>query len=453
MSKPLAVHPVPFRDPISAFAPFEDFPYAVLLDSASSDDPRSRWSVIADRPSALVELWGRHLTVDGRPVSGDLPTLLGRLLAPWTVPAADVPPGPLPGLIGFLGYEAGGLFERLPAPHPPDLGFPDGLFGWYDAIAVFDRLERRAWTVALDADRAAALAAGLGTGDPPPVPDLAGRWRPDGAAAAYPRGVRQVLQYILAGDIYQANLTWRFLGDRPAGLSAFDLHRRLRSLSPAPFAALLGCGPGRWLVSASPERFLSVDAAGRVETRPIKGTRPRGASPAEDRALARALADSAKDRAENLMIVDLLRNDLSRRCRIGSVRVPQLCAVETFSAVHHLVSVVEGRLTAGATALDLLGAAFPGGSVTGAPKIRAMEIIHELEPCRRGPYCGTVLHLGVAGAMDSSIVIRTLMVAGDRVAAHAGCGIVADSVPEEEYAEMMLKARPLLAALDGKARR
>jgi para-aminobenzoate synthetase component 1 len=215
----------------------------------------------------------------------------------------------------------------------------------------------------------------------------------------------------------------------------------------APFSAFLDLGGGRAIASASPERFLSLDASGHVETRPIKGTRPRGSNAEEDARLRWELAQSAKDRAENLMIVDLLRNDLSRVSTPGSVRVPSLCEVESFSAVHHLVSSIQADLAPGKGAVDLLMASFPGGSVTGVPKIRAMEIIQELEPARRGPYCGAIAWLGWDGAMDSSIVIRTVAMAGRDIVVQAGGGIVADSDPAAEYEETLVKARPLLTAL------
>ena len=219
-------------------------------------------------------------------------------------------------------------------------------------------------------------------------------------------------------------------------------------MNPAPYAAYLEFG-GVAVASASPERFLQLDPAGRVETRPIKGTRPRGATPEQDAALAQSLLASTKDRAENLMIVDLLRNDLSRACRPGTVRVPELFALEQYRTVHHLVSTVEGKLVAGKDAADLLAATFPGGSITGAPKVRAMEIIAELEPSRRGVYCGSIDYWSVTGALDTSIVIRTLVAAGGRLYFSAGGGIVADSDPEQEYQETLHKARALLTAVAG----
>ena len=254
------------------------------------------------------------------------------------------------------------------------------------------------------------------------------------------------MDYILAGDVFQVNLSQRLETAAPGDL--FALYRDLRRRNPAPFAAYLDFGPLR-ILSASPERFLRFDPAGRgVETRPIKGTRPRGRSAALDRALRRELETSPKDRAENVMIVDLLRNDLSKVCEPGSVRVPGLLDLEEHPTVFHLVSTITGRLREGLDAADLLSAAFPGGSVTGAPKIRAMEIIGELEPTHRGPYCGAIGYWSVTGALDTSIVIRTYVAAGGRLYFQAGGGIVADSTPKEEYRETLDKAEALVDALD-----
>ena len=252
-------------------------------------------------------------------------------------------------------------------------------------------------------------------------------------------------EYILAGDIFQANLSQRF--EAALSADAISLYRRLRTLNPAPFAAYFET-PQFAVVSASPERFIRVDAGGHVETRPIKGTTPRGIGPEHDAHLGRALTESEKDRAENLMIVDLLRNDLSKACRPGSVRVPELFTLEHYSTVHHLVSTVVGELAHGNDAIDLLRAAFPGGSITGAPKVRAMEIIAELEPSRRGVYCGALGYMSGTGAADTSIVIRTYLLRGGRAYFSAGGGIVADSEPEAEYHETLDKARALISALD-----
>jgi para-aminobenzoate synthetase component 1 len=261
----------------------------------------------------------------------------------------------------------------------------------------------------------------------------------------YLDAVGRVREYIIAGDIFQANLSQRFqsaLTEAP-----FALYRRLRKRNPAPFAAYLAFDDLA-VLSASPERFLRLDEKQRlVETRPIKGTRPRGLGPMHDAALGRALAESAKDRAENVMIVDLLRNDLSRVCRPGSVRVPELFALEQHPTVHHLVSTVLGELAPGADAVDLIRAAFPGGSITGAPKVRAMEVIAELEPTQRGVYCGSIGYISATGAMDTSIVIRTYLTLGGQVYFQAGGGIVADSDVELEYRETLDKARALIETL------
>lgn len=427
---------LPWRDPMAAFAPFAGAEGAMLLHSAAPG-AQGRWSFLCVDPAEVV-------CAPADPFAA-LAALQARL------PRVS---GPTPfsgGIAGWLSYEAGRHLERLPAPRPDDIGAPEAAFGLYDVVAAFDHAEQRLTVTALPgaAAKAEALAARLRNlpALPPPNPatvPVHAEQTPAQAAQA----IQVAIDAIHAGDIFQANITQRFLADLPAGLSPFDLWRRLCALSPAPFAAMASFGGGH-LLSASPERFLRV-ADRRVETRPIKGTRPRGATPTEDAALAAELSASAKDRAENLMIVDLLRNDLSRVCALGSVRVPQLCALETFASVHHLVSVVEGTLAPNRDAVDLLRASFPGGSITGAPKIHAMEIIHGLEPARRGPYCGSVFYLAADGGLDSSIVIRTMVVGRTgRVALQAGGGIVSDSDPAAEVAEALTKARPLIRALSG----
>ncbi len=449
---------IPYRNTVAAFAPLAAEDMSVLLESALPS-PQGRYSYIARDPFRVIRCTAApwQVSIDGRPCAGDPFSVLARELALFSDRAA----GPAPfagGAIGFLSYELGGVIERLPAPrstpYPADM-----VVGLYDVVAAFDHNKREAWIVstgfpaegAARADRAKAraeaLAAALGTQNPaaPKRPDA--RWTAESTRAAHESRVAQAQSAIGAGDIYQANITQRFLARLPAGTQPFDLYRLLRATSPAPFAAFLNAGDMA-LMSASPERYLSLDAEGRVETRPIKGTRPRGKTPAEDAALAQELLHSAKDRAENLMIVDLLRNDLSRVCAPGSIRVPELCALESFPAVHHLVSSVTGHMRPGLGAVDLLRAAFPGGSITGAPKIHAMEIIHALEPGPRGPYCGAIAWMGFNGAMDSSITIRTLVKAGDTLIAQAGGGIVADSVPAQEYDETLTKVAALLSVLD-----
>ena len=282
---------------------------------------------------------------------------------------------------------------------------------------------------------------------PPPPPPGAIELVSNFTRGDYQAAVARVVEYIWAGDVFQVNLSQRFRAELPADFDRFDFYRRLRAANPAPFAAYLGFGDVT-IVSSSPERFVKIDGDA-VETRPIKGTRPRGASADADAALAQELRESEKDLSENVMIVDLLRNDLSRVCRDHTVEVPELCALESYATVHHLVSTVTGRLEDGKGPVDLLRAAFPGGSITGAPKVRAMEIIAELEPTRRGPYCGAIGYIGFDGAMDTSIAIRIVAFKDDAAVFQVGGGIVADSEPAAEYDETLDKARAMIDCFAG----
>jgi para-aminobenzoate synthetase component 1 len=375
--------------------------------------------------------------------------ILARELARWRQVWPDAPVPFIGGAVGFFGYEAGAALERVVRPPGEFVGVPSMQFGFYDIVFAWDHAARQMWLLCAFGDQVARAEAALrrlgagGVGGV--VPRL--EWRAGVSREVHLARVARVLEYIRAGDIYQANMTAPFVAARPDGVRAADIFVALRAGNPAPFSAFIGCGGGCAVASVSPERFLRLDAARRIETRPIKGTRPRGATQASDAAEAAALVASGKDRAENLMIVDLLRNDISRVAVPGSVTVPSLFGLESFASVHHLVSVVEGLLRPGFSAVDLLRAAFPGGSITGAPKIRAMQIIAELEGVARGPYCGAAAWLGFDGAMDSSVLIRTVTVAADRVVAQAGGGIVADSDPGEEWEELMVKVWPLLGAL------
>ncbi len=451
MAKPVAKE-ISYKDPVAAFQPFAADPVAVFLDSADEGGGRGRFAYIAADPAETVIIGADGLAAADP--FGKLRTLL-HMVRLDTDPA--LPPFQT-GLCGVLGYDLGRVIERLPC-HRGGTEFPAIAAGLYDTIVAFDTFERRAWVVAADlipgrlsaARRLETMATRIEATAPlPPLdraPVAAWQWEID--RAQYEAAVQKTIDYIYAGDIFQANITTRAVADMPDGLSPFMLYRRLRWATPAPFAGYVGCGPGHQLLCASPERFLKLDTSGRISTRPIKGTRPRGDAPEEDVNLALELTESIKDRAENLMIVDLLRNDISRVALIGSVGVTALCELETFARVHHLVSEVVGKLRPGFDAVDLFRATFPGGSVTGAPKIRAMEIIHELEASRRAAYCGSVFWAGMDGAMDSNIVIRSLMVSGGKVSAHAGGGIVADSEPAAEYEEMRTKAAPLLASVTG----
>jgi len=443
------VRPIPYAEPLEMFAALGGAGMAMLLESAGPGPDTGRYSAVACDPALVLKAeWA------------DAFERLGQLwnALPKFAPPADWPIGP--GLFGSFGYELRRALERLPSRHAREDEPDDLLLGLFDTVVVFDQAERRAAVIAGDlvagrppaALRAENLAARAIPALPPVDWTGEAEWIADRSPEDYAAGVGKVLDYILAGDIYQANFTQRWIGPRPAGLGGLDLYRRLRALSPAPYAALIQDGAGQAIIAASPERFLKLTPAGRIDTRPIKGTRGRGTSEAEDRALAAALVDSAKDRAENLMIVDLLRNDLGRVAETGSVAVPELNALYSFASVHHLVSTVTAQLRRGLTPVDLIRASFPGGSVTGTPKIRAMEIIDELEAGQRGAYCGAIGWIGLDGGMELSIAIRTLTLTRDQVIAQAGGGIVADSDPMGEYREALTKARPMLATLDPKYR-
>ena len=446
------LHPIPYTDPLRAFAALRGVGLSVFLDSAAPGPDTGRYAAIAVDPVSVIRT--------------DWPTAFAQLTQLWQslpslTPQADWPIGP--GLFGSFGYELRRAVEQVPSRHPATDGPPDLLLGLFDTVAVFDVIDRRAAVIACDIDparghagtRAAAMAGRIAAASDLPPLDWAGQgaWTADHSPAEYAAKVACILDYIRAGDIYQANFTQSWVAPRPAGLDGLTLYRRLRARSPSPYAALFEDGMGNAIVSASPERFLRLSPDGAIDTRPIKGTRPRGVTADEDTAYAAALTGSAKDRAENLMIVDLLRNDLGQVAETGSVAVPELNALYSFASVHHLVSTVTAKLKPSLGPLDLIRAAFPGGSVTGTPKIRAMEIIDELEASRRGVYCGAIGWIGLDRALELSIAIRTMTLTPERVVAQAGGGIVADSNPQDEYREALTKAGPMLATLGGVAPR
>jgi len=412
----------------------------MLLDSAATDPARGRYAFLAVRP--------RQTLLDPADPFAALAEALGPRRPGY--PATTLPfTG---GAVGLFGYELGRHLERAPRRHARGAG--EMAVGIYDVVAGFDLAEGKAWVTAATPDalaKAEQLAAEIEAAPEldPLAPTPAVEMRPELSREDYLVRVARVIDYIRAGDIFQANFTQRFLADRPADYSAFELYRRLRGLNPAPFASYLKCGEGLTVATASPERFLSLDRTGRIEARPIKGTRRREKDPAADALAAAELAASVKDRAENLMITDLMRNDIGRVAVRGSVAVPALHAVESYATLHHLVSVVEAQLQPGLGPVDLLRATFPGGSITGAPKVRAMEIIDELEPAPRGAYCGAIGWIGFDGAMDLSITIRSVALTEGSIVAQAGGAIVADSDPEAEHAEMMAKVAPALAAIGG----
>jgi len=452
--------------PGEALARLEGLPHRVLLESRGKG---GRFSFLAAEPRLVVAVDGSGFRTsgilapdirpgfDGHRKEPDPFRLLERILARVGVRPSSDGPFPFPGgIVGFLGYEAAWVLERLPDPAADDVGMPDAWFGVYDWALVWDREESSCRLMStllpgLDPDdlraRTAQVAERLGAGSPEvsPSPPERLEFHSSLERERFMAGVERIRAYIRAGDLFQANLTRRITVE--STLTGEELYRRMARESPAPYGAFMDLGDGE-VVSASPEAFLSLRGR-RVETRPIKGTAPRNPDPDEDRRLGEGLLASEKDRAENVMIVDLLRNDLSRVCEDGSVEVPELLALESHPTVHHLVSAVRGRLRRDAGPVDLLRATFPGGSITGAPKIRAMEVLRELEPVRRGVYTGALGVVGFGGDMELSIPIRTAVCRGGRIHYGTGGGITLASDPAREWEETEDKARAFVRAVQG----
>jgi len=450
-----------FLDAAARFAPLAGT--VVLLSGGDHDQARYNllgslpWLALSARPG------GGELVVDGtvQSFAGDPLSVLQAVLDHFRLPAGPVEPdGPLAaGLLGYLAYDLKDQLERLPRTCVDDLQLPTLLLYAPSALLVEDRrtgstrlcVPQRAGEAGAVAATAARVRAILA--EPAPAataPPVAGPPVSNTSRAAYEQAVRTIIDAIAAGDVYQVNFSQRFRA--PFAGDPFALFRRLFAVNPAPFFAFVQGGQHQ-IVSTSPERFLRR-RGDRVESRPIKGTRPRGDTPAADRALRDELLASAKDGAELAMIVDLVRNDLGKVCRPGSVEVTEHKRIESYRNVHHLVSVVTGRLEAGVDTVDLVRAAFPGGSITGCPKIRAMELIDALEPHRRHVYCGSIGYLGFDGTLDLSIAIRTATIAGGTLTWSVGGGVVHDSDPGDEYEESLHKGRTLAdacAAPDGDA--
>jgi para-aminobenzoate synthetase component 1 len=471
MKLPLVEELNPCPDVMDALGAFADLSGLVLLDSALVREPMGRYSFLSADPFETVILQRAEFGVD------PFENLRTKVREFQSKPIAGLPPFQ-GGVAGLLSYELGTAFERIPRVATDEFALPDLAVGFYDWVLAWDHQQRRAWIISHgwprgdDADRLERAAERLrwvqsrlkshptsklsrGASDSPskilpserrapqfPAPGLEGLTS-NFSREAYIQAVRRTIEYIHAGDIFQANLSQRLL--YPSRIDPITLAARLRRENAAPFGGFVAFDD--WaVVSASPERFVSV-RNGEVETRPIKGTRQRRPIPEADLFTRDELRESAKDQAENVMIVDLLRNDLSRVCAPGSIRVPQLCAVESYETVQHLVSEVRGRLETGNDVWDLLRVVFPGGSITGAPKVRAMEIIAELEPTARGPYCGSLFYVGFDGAADSNILIRTFVCRRGWIQCGVGGGIVANSEPQAEYEETLHKAAGMLRAL------
>lgn len=424
-------------------------PWSIFLDSGYPQIDSGRYDILASRPYMTFTTYGSDTYVDDGQTtvcSQDDPfelikSALGNKATNFTgLPFCG-------GAMGYFGYDLGRRIEQLPEIAEKDIEIADAAIGLYDWAVIVDHHQRRSWLIG--AGRHAGTAAqwqGLQTLFQTEPQARTGSFsvrteiKPDMDKSAYSAAFDKIKQYIREGDCYQINLAQRFSAEVKG--EPWDIYLQLRRNNPAPFSCYFNT-PDGGVLSSSPERFLSV-VNGQVETKPIKGTIRRSAFAYEDKALAEKLLESEKDRAENLMIVDLLRNDISKNCTTGSVAVPKLFALESYATVHHLVSTVTGRLENHRHTLDLLRGCFPGGSITGAPKLRAMEIIEELEPYRRNVYCGSVVYIGYDGNMDSNIAIRTLLTYQGKVYCWAGGGIVADSKMEAEYQECFEKASAIL---------
>ena len=455
---------------IGIFRLFRKEPYLFFLDSGMDPQKLGRYSFMGSDPFLVLKSRGDEITLlhqGGEETRRGNPfDTLGELLATYELETYPYSTPLVGGVVGYLSYDLCHFIERLPSTAIDDLQLPECCFGFYDCILAFDHLENKFYIASsgfpeLEESRRKRRAEQrlyemkerLAGAQSPISANFLSRENDDAIQGTllrsnfthqqYLRAVETAREYIAAGDIFQVNLSQRFEADLP--VLPYQLYRYLRHINPAPFAAYLNFDEVT-ILSASPERFLKV-RGDRVETRPMKGTRPRGSSAAEDEALGRELTNSIKDRAENVMIVDLERNDLGRVCRFGTVRVSELWTLEKYATVFQLTSTVEGRLRQGKTRIDLLKACFPGGSVTGAPKVRAMEIIDELEPTRRSVYTGSIGYLSFGGEMDLSVVIRTILAKEGRMYFQVGGGIVYDSEPEAEYQETLDKARAFFQAL------
>ena len=444
---------LPYREDSAAlFESVADLPWAVFLDSGRHHLAQSRYVIISAEP--YITLTTRASLTEMRGATSELSredplALVRRHLA--IDPAAH---GDLPfsgGAIGYFSYDLARRYELLPVLAEDAEKMPEMAIGIYDWAVVVDHVERRTWLSGHGRDpeterkwaqlktRFSVTSAARAR-----LPfHITAALNSNLSRDAYAEKFNSVIKYIREGDCYQINLAQRF--SAPATGDAWLAYQAMRIMNPAPYSAYLNFPYGA-ILSASPECFLTL-RDGVVETRPIKGTRPRAGHPRLDAEQIAALQASAKDRAENLMIVDLLRNDLSKNCELGSVKVSKLFDVESFATVHHLVSTVNGRLRRDRDALDLLGGCFPGGSITGAPKLRAMQIIEELEPHRRGVYCGAIGYVGYDGNMDLNIAIRTMVYANGSILFWAGGGIVADSTLDAEYQETFDKAAAMLRLL------
>ena len=459
--------------PLNAFELFRDKQFSFFLDSGMDPHKLGRYSFMGGNPFLVLSTRGSEIILtrgaEKSSLSGNPFDVLNHFLEIYRLDSCSSPVPFIGGAVGYFSYDLCHSIERLPSTAVDDLKLPECYFGFYDLILAFDNLQGKTYIISTGFPELGEtkrkkraikrlnevkdkLADVSSSGTEAPFTPVSFPTEPVTLQGGfihkeYVDAVEKARQYIIAGDILEVNLSQRF--EAELAITPYALYRQLRQINPAPFACYLGFDEVS-VVSASPERFLRLQGD-RVETRPIKGTRPRGKNPEEDEALADELLGSSKDRAENIMIVDLERNDLGRVCRFGTVKVTELGILEVFPTVFHLTSTVVGRLKEGKNRNDLLKATFPGGSITGAPKIRAMEIIDELEPTKRSVYTGSIGYLSFDGNLDLNIAIRTFLVKGGKAYFQAGGAVVYDSDPEAEYQETLDKAKALIDALNAAA--
>ncbi|UCE97828.1 MAG: aminodeoxychorismate synthase component I [Dehalococcoidia bacterium] len=455
--------------PLCVFEAFKDTKGCFFLDSGMDPHKLGRYSFIGINPFITFKSRGREITLnqEGRSerLTDDPFNILGNLLAKYRLECHSIPVPFCGGAVGYLSYDLCHFIEKLPSTARDDLLLPESYVGFYDTIIAFDNLEHKAFIISTGfpelkqtqrikraTKRIDEIKSRLKSSqstpdnsklDPVFLHDSSPPIKAGFSREEYKAAVKKAKQYIIDGDIFEVNLSQRF--ESELNIIPFELYKRLRNFNPAPFACYLGFDEVT-VVSASPERFLRLQGDS-VETRPIKGTRPRGRNNKQDQKLADELLSSSKDRAENIMIVDLERNDLGRVCRYGSVKVTELAILEVYPTVFHLTSTIVGKLEMGKGAIDLLRATFPGGSITGAPKVRAMDIIDELEPTRRSIYTGSIGYIGFNGNLDLNVAIRTFIIKGETAYFQVGGAVVYDSDPEDEYQETLHKAKAMIDSL------
>lgn len=457
--------------PFNVYNHVKDQPFSFILDSRLNEESLGRYSFVGSQPFAIFKSKGKKIYLwqreEGeRELEGNPFYVLQEYINSFELISEipqDVPPF-TGGAVGYFGYDLGEQIEDLPGESLDDLQLPDCYLAFYEKVYAYDHLLNKSYLFALGLSKDEKEARDMAVQNMKElykeISNISYR-KPEESYTNYNDNrrkaetksnfsfeqycqiVAKAKEYIAAGDIYQVNLSQRF--ETSLDISPLDLYIKLRTINPAPFASFLNFDEVA-IASASPERFLSLTGK-KVETRPIKGTRPRGSNSVEDEKMKNELLNSEKDRAELVMIVDLERNDLGRVCMPGTVKVPELIVLETYATVFHLVSTVEGILPPDKDIIDILLASFPGGSITGAPKIRSMEIIDELEGVKRNVYTGSIGYISFNGNVDLNIVIRTFVIKNNRVYFQVGGGIVADSVPEKEYQETLDKAKALVESL------